>query len=90
MSFKLSRRTFTKALAGLVAFIPAVQQLVQPAVARACNFPPCCNGTLECINPDWYCLDGRRVYYVQCYCQGHAGDPLYYCGEVDTPSTTPC
>lgn len=60
----ISRRTFVRATAGLVAFIPAAQGLAQVPVAKACRpLPPDC---------DCNCFKGLSYTGADChtYCAG--------------------
>jgi hypothetical protein len=66
----ISRRTFVRATAGLIAFVPAAQALARVPTAEACNVP---------INCECYCLHGIRYSGPDCatYCPGGT-DPNCY------------
>jgi len=86
MTFKVSRRSFTKAMAGLVAFIPAVRELVQPAVALACT-PPCCAQCQTCYLVQKNCIMGTWSYGYNCYC---CGGVEAFCQSFVNDSSDPC
>ncbi len=86
MTLKISRRSVSKALAGLVAFIPAMKDLLDPAVARACA-PPCCSQCMTCYLVQKNCIGGTWSYGYNCYC---CYDPTGFCESFVHDSSDRC
>lgn len=90
----MKRKGFIKAVAGLVAFVPAARTLMSPQTL-AYAYEPCANSsqycyssTIECLAPGGTCPSGKQLWaigytfdcrYTSIACQPPRYTPLGHC-----------